>query len=362
MSDLTLSPQASVPAIGVEQIALLEKLCNATAVSGDESAVRAIIIEQLKPIADELKVDALGNVLVTRKSRVSNPLRVMIAAHMDEVGFMLIDDDKEGIFRFALVGGIDERQLIGKPVLVGKDRVPGVIGACPIHFLTDEDMRHKIPVETLRIDLGPGGASKAKLGDRGTFATIFRQTGPSFFAKSLDNRLGVASLIELVKRGPYDVELLAAFTVQEEVGVRGARVAAYAFNPDLAIALDATPAYDLPTWDASENTFYNSRLGEGPAIYLADAGTLSDPRLLRFLIETAETEKIPFQLRQPGGGGTDAGAIHKQRAGIPSISISVPHRATHSAISIARLADWENTLKLMDAALKRMTAKILDRR
>jgi putative aminopeptidase FrvX len=158
---------------------------------------------------------------------------------------------------------------------------------------------------------------------------------------------------------------LGAFTVQEEIGGRGARVASYAFDPDMAFALDSTPAYDLPTWDdeaqtgVTENAVYNSRLGRGPAIYTADAGTLSDPRLIRHLAESAEAAGIPYQFRQPGGGGTDAGAIHRQRAGIPSVSISVPSRYQHTAASIARISDWQNTLALLQISLRRITHELL---
>jgi tetrahedral aminopeptidase len=176
----------------------------------------------------------------------------------------------------------------------------------------------RFQVDSLRIDVGPGNSSKVKVGDRATFATRFSRTGASLRAKALDDRLGVATLIELVKNAPANIDLLAAFTVQEEVGLRGAKVAAYALEPDVAIALDSTPANDLPAWDGSENTRYNTRLGEGPAIYVADAATLSDPRLIRLLVETAQAAGIPYQIRQPGGGGTDAGAMHKQRAGIPT--------------------------------------------
>ena len=178
-------------------------------------------------------------------------------------------------------------------------------------------------------------------------------------AKALDNRLGVATLIELVKNAPAQIDLLAAFTVQEEIGLRGAKVAAYAFNPDIGIAVDATPANDLPGWDAEENTTYNTRLGFGPAIYIADGSTFSDPRLVRWLAETGDAEKIPYQFRQPGGGGTDAGAIHKARAGVPSVSVSVPHRYSHTAVSIARLDDWKNTLDLLQAALTRLMPDLL---
>jgi endoglucanase len=170
----------------------------------------------------------------------------------------------------------------------------------------------------------------------------------------------VATLIELVKNSPPNIDLLEAFTVQEEVGLRGAGVAAHALDPDLAIAIDSTPANDLPSWDGSENTAYNTHLDAGPAIYLADGSTLSDPRLVRYLIETAEAAGIPYQVRQPGGGGTDAGAIHRARAGIPSISVSVPGRYAHTAAGLARLSDWEHTLALLHRALAQLDPQLLD--
>jgi putative aminopeptidase FrvX len=334
--------------IRANQLKLLERLCNASGVSGDEGQVRAIVLEQVRPAVDEVKVDALGNVLATKRGTSGGDRRprVMLAAHMDEVGFMLTNDEGDGIYRFETVGGVDVRQLAGKAVHVGKEHYVGVIGAKPIHLTEKGETESTIPLDTLRIDLGLEG-KKAKIGDRATFATPFARIGPSLRAKALDNRLGVATLIELVKNAPPNIDILAAFTVQEENGLRGARVAAFAFDPDLA------------NWDDAQNTQYNTRLGEGPAIYIADSGTLSDPRLIRLVTETAEAQGIPFQIRQPGGGGTDAGAIHRQRAGIPSVSVSVPHRYSHTAVSIARLADWENTLKLVHAALGRITPSIL---
>ncbi len=340
---------------GSDQIALLERLSNAAAVSGDEREVRAIVLEEIQPFADEIRVDALGNVLAVCHSSAVNPLRVMLAAHMDEVGFMIVEEEEGGWLRFETVGGIDPRVLVGKPVLVGKDNLPGVIGARPIHLTTADERRNALSVENLRIDLGPENSKKIKPGERAVFATRFRQSGPSLVGKALDNRLGVATLIELLKNPPANVELLAAFTVQEEVGLRGARVAAYALNPDLAIAVDATPANDLPHWDGEENTRYNTRSGAGPAIYVADAATLSDPRLIRHLIRTAEEHGIPYQVRQPGGGGTDAGAIHKQRAGIPVVSVSVPVRYAHTPVLQARLLDWENTLALLYYGLEHLS-------
>jgi endoglucanase len=233
-----------------------------------------------------------------------------------------------------------------------------VIGAKPIHLTTEDERKKTIPKDSLRIDVGPENKTKVKVGDRATFATKYRRVGPSIQAKALDDRLGTASLIELVKHAPQNIDLLAAFTVQEEVGLRGARVAAYALDPDLAFVLDSTPAFDLPPLDEGENVQYNTQLGAGPAIYVADRATLSDPRLIRHLIKTAEAEGIPYQIRQPGGGGTDAGAIHRQKSGIPSVSISTPGRYLHTAVSIARISDWKNTLALIYAALIRLTPKV----
>ncbi|GAB4505283.1 MAG: M42 family metallopeptidase [Anaerolineales bacterium] len=341
-----------------KQIDLLERLTNAVAVSGDEGEVRRIVLEAVRNLADEIQVDAMGNVLVTRRGSAPQRVRAMLAAHMDEVGFMLVADDGDGIYQFRPVGGLDQRHLVGKPVLVGKDHLPGVIGACPIHLTTPDERKRPIPLESLRIDLGPDG--HAKPGDRATFATRFRRAGPSIMAKAIDNRIGVATLIELLRNAPENVDLLLAFTVQEEVGLRGARVAAYAFNPDLAIALDSTPANDMPPYDEDdENVAYNTKLGGGPAIYVADRATLADPRLVRWLAETGDAEAIPYQFRQPGGGGTDAGAMHLVREGVPAVSVSVPGRYAHTAVGLARIADWENTLRLLRAALARLTPDLL---
>ena len=342
-----------------ELLTLLEMLCNACAVSGDEGEVRKIVLDEIKPFADEVREDALGNLLAVRHAKTAHPVRVMLDAHMDEVGFMLIDSDGEGLYRFEKVGGIDARQLVGKPVLVGADHVPGIIGARPIHLTTADERSRPIPLDGLRIDVGPGGNGKVKVGDRATFATRFQQVGPSILAKALDDRLGVATLVELVKNPPENVELLVSFAVQEEIGLRGARAAAYGFQPDLAIAIDSTPANDLPTWDGGENAFYNTKLGAGPAIYISDAGTLGDPRLIRFLAQTGEELGIPYQFRQPGGGGTDAGSIHKVRAGVPSVSISIPGRYAHTAVLLSRISDWEDTLRLLHAALERLSPALL---
>ena len=349
-----------MPTFGNPQLKLLERLCNVIGVSGEEGEVRKIVIEEIEPYADEVKVDAIGNVLATKSGSGRDRVRVMLDAHMDEVGFMIVADDGEGIYRFEIVGGIDVRQLVGKQVLVGKTSTPGVIGGKAVHLMSAEERTKKASLDSLRIDMGLNG--KANVGDRAGFATKYKRVGPSILSKSIDDRIGVATVIELLKNAPSNIHVCAAFTVQEEIGLRGAKVAAQYFNPDLAIAVDSTPANDLPMHDGSENIAYNTKLGLGPAIYVADGSTFHDPRLIRLLQQTAEAEKIPYQFRQPGGGTTDSAGIQRALAGIPTVSVSVPHRYTHSPVSIARVEDWKNTLNLLHSALKRITPQLIAHR
>lgn len=355
-----MSPQSDKTfRIGKPQLDLLEELTNTNGVSGNEELIREIIRKQVQPYADEIKVDAMGNLLVIKHSKKPGALKVMLDAHMDEVGFMIVEEDGDGLFEFEKVGGGDERQFVSKSVTVGSEKLPGVIGSKPIHLAEEDEMHSVISMHSMRIDLGPAGKGKAKRGDFATYATRFIRSGDALFAKALDNRLGCATLIELLKTVPDNIELLAAFTVQEEIGLRGARVAAFDFNPDLAIAVDSTPAHDLPRPDGSENTQYNCKLAAGPAIYLADAGTLSDSRLIQFLSKTAADNRIPYQYRQPGGGGTDAGALHKTRGGIPVVSVSIPGRYAHTAVMMCLISDWENTIRLLQKALQTITPDLI---
>jgi putative aminopeptidase FrvX len=336
-------------------IARIKRLSEALGVSGDESAVREIILESLQGAAAETRVDALGNLLVKCRARGKPALRVMLAAHMDEVGLMLMQAGTDGLWKFGIVGGVDETTLPGKSLVIGKDRIPGVIGMKPVHLVEKEEAKNPVKPDALAIDVGAtdkdSASARLKPGDRAAFATPFRFERGVLSGKALDNRLGVAALIELALDPPRGVELWAAFTAQEEVGLRGARVAAYAIDPDLAIVLDATPALDLPMWDGSENVAFNTRLGAGPAIYIADRATVSDPLLVRILDKAGEARGIPRQFRQPGSGGTDAGAIHRTRKGIPSVSVSVPIRNPHAPVSTARAEDWRALVALVRAAL-----------
>jgi len=345
-------------------MALLRALTEAVGVSGDEGEVRRLVRERVTPLADEVRVDALGNLLALRRGSARRRLRVMLSAHMDEIGLMVIGAEPDGALLLGQVGGIAAHHLAGKAFWVGKGRVPGVIGMSPPHLSSAVSAR-QLMLDQLRLDVGArsrdAALERVRVGDRAAFATALTRLGECVSAKALDNRLGVAILIELLGAAPPNVDLLAAFTVQEEIGRRGAGVAAHSLDPDLAIAVDCTPARDLPTWDGAENTAYNSRLGQGPALYTSDRATVSDRRLLEHFEMAARSARLPFQYRQPGGGGTDAGSIHRARKGIPSISISVPVRYPHSSAGMIRIDDWRNTVLLLQAALVRLSPQVLAR-
>ena len=344
-----------------EQLQLIEKLSNACGIAGQENEIRKIVLEEIKAYADDVRVDAMGNVLAIKKAKQAGAMKVMVAAHMDEIGFLITKEDDDGLYNFTTVGGIDKRTILGKVVSIGKEHIQGIIGARPIHLTTAEERTQTIQLEQLRIDTGIGKNAKVQAGDLATYATKFEHFGQTIRGKALDDRLGVANLIQCLKHAPAHIEFQAVFTVQEEIGGRGAKTAAFALNPDVAFVLDVTPSNDMPAQPGEENIQYNTHAGMGPALYVADAATLSDPRLIRFVMEVAEANKIPFQIRQPGSGGTDAGSIHKTREGIPAVSMSVPCRYIHSAIGIARVSDWENTLNLILAVLQNCDPAILNR-
>jgi endoglucanase len=350
----------------------LEQLSNAFGVSSAEDEVRKIIIKAAQPHADEWRVDTMGNLFITRKcvtrkhrgQASRSPLRVMVTAHMDEVGFMISKITGEGRLKFKPVGSFDRRVLLGKAVVVGKDRIPGVIGLKPIHLISRGERNKVDKIDSMYIDIGAtdGKANgQVNVGDFATFATNFARLGGQsrhrqdrglVKGKALDNRAGCAVLLELLK-GDYPVDLMAVFTVQEEIGARGARVASYATNPDLAFILECTAADDLPPPDEEAPEGF-PRLGNGPAITVMDRSFIADRRLVDLLVNTAEAEGLPHQFKRPGVGGTDGGAIHTAREGVPSVAVSIATRYIHSPAAILDLADFWNTVKLMQATLKRL--------
>jgi putative aminopeptidase FrvX len=345
-----------------KEIELLHRLSEAMGVSGREEAVRQIIFEAVEPHVDEIQVDALGNMITLKRGAGQDQLKVMVAAHMDEVGMMIVGHDGSGGLKFRTVGGILDQALAGKRVQVGSERVSGVIGIKPPHLSKGGEARQVVKMDSLLIDVGASGkdeaAKVAKIGDVATFLTPFTDLGPRLMGKAFDDRAGCAALIELVRGDPFAFDLYAVFTVQEEVGLRGAQVAAYAVEPDAAFVLDCTPANDLPKkQDVSPNT----ELGKGPAIYIMSGRIFSDRRLVDLLREAGDKEGIPYQIRQPGGGGTDAGRIQLTRGGVPVVSVSVPGRYIHSPAAIIDREDFSNVSRLVRAALSRLTRDTLKR-
>ena len=342
-------PAAALPA-------LIRQLSEAVAVSGDEHAVRQLVLQAVQNSADKLEVDALGNVLATRNGTSRRREHVMAAAHMDEVGVMIVSIESDGLLAIEAVGGLDARVLLGKQLWVGRQRLPGVVGATPVHLLKDEDEKRPVAFDALRVDIGAASReAAAKLvqpGDRATFATSFRNLGGSLRGKALDDRVGVALLIELFRSSRFEFDFTAAFTVQEEVGLRGAQVAAFAINPVAALVLEVTPANDLPPLPGeTENVRYNTRLGHGAALSLADSSTLYPRALVQHFAAIATRDHIPFQYRQPGGGGNDSGGIQRRRGGIPVLALSVPGRYIHSPAALVRLSDVRAALQLARSAL-----------
>jgi endoglucanase len=341
---------------------MLKQLSEAVGVSGDEGAVRVIIKEAIADHVDEMWVDNLGNLLAIKRGTGAVELRVLLDAHMDEVGMMITGIESDGTLRFKPVGGLDNRVMLGKTVVVGPKQLPGVIGGKPIHLLERGEHDSVVRVKEMRIDIGAAkkdvASGKVKIGDRATFATEFVDLGPTMMGKAFDDRVGCAVIIDLLQGDPFPFDLLVAFTVQEEVGLRGARVAAYRLEPDIAFALEGTLCDDLPKEDDVSPV---TELGKGPALSVMDRRTIADPRLVSFLASTAEKHGIPFQFRRVIGGATDAGAIHLSRSGVPSAGISLPCRYIHAPAAICSKVDFENTIRLMRAALNDLTPAVIAR-
>jgi len=338
---------------------ILQQLSDARGVSGNENDIRKVIYAQAKQLADECRVDALGNLIcLKRGTDAADGRKVMLAAHMDEIGLMVVGFNGDGTLQFVKVGGIDDRVLLAKRVLIGENKVPGVIGFPPIHLIPRSQRSQAPDYEKMAIDIGASSADEAKklvdLGDYVSFDTQFEQLTSDGLrmakGKAFDDRAGCAVLLSLLEND-YPFDLYAVFTTQEEVGLRGARVAAYSVAPDMAIVLEGTICDDLPNKrDESPVT----RVGNGPAITFMDRSFIADKRLFETLVGTAKELGIPFQLKQAVAGGTDAGAIHLTREGVPAVTVAVPARSIHAPVGMISMQDLEYTVQLVQAALQRL--------
>ncbi len=327
----------------------LEELTNLYGVSGDESRVRAYIKPIAAQYADEIWVDNMGNLFAHKKG---NGRRIMVCAHMDEVGMIVRGIRDDGLISYS-GPEIEPRVAVSKRVVVGHDNVPGVIGSKAIHLQTKEEFESVFKHDILYVDIGAKDKCDAekyvKIGDYICFDTKFEQFGEGMIkAKALDDRAGCAILLEMLKQD-YDCDFYAAFTVQEEVGLRGARVASYEVEPELTLVFEGTAANDMPDALSHQSV---TKVGFGPAISIMDLATVSLPRMINALRETGDKNDIPYQMRKGARGGTDAGAIHKACAGSVTGGLSVPCRYIHSPISVCSVDDFINTYRLADAFIK----------
>lgn len=330
---------------------LLKRLCETPGVPSREEPIRALVMEELRPLTNSVTVDTLGNVIGLKRG--SGGPRVMIAAHMDEIGFLVKHIDDKGFIRLQPVGGWDPRSMVAQRVWVhgfaGRSLL-GVLmpGTKPIHLQTPEDANKAPKIEEFFVDLSlPADEVKAlvEVGDTVTMARTCELVGNNVVSKTLDNRVSVFVMIEAVRLvGEHVCDILAVATTQEEVGLRGATTAAHALEPDIGIAVDVTLANDFPGPADHERV---TQLGAGPAIKIMDSSLLCHPRLVRHFRDIAQAHGIPYQLEILQRGGTDAGGIQRSRGGVPSFTLSIPTRYVHTVNETAAVADIEASISLL---------------
>ena len=331
----------------------LKALCALDGVSGDEDRVRDFIRRQAEPWAETVRTDALGNLIVHKRGRKPAGNKLLLCAHMDEVGLIVTRATEDGFLRFDFVGGVDRRVALGKPVVLGPDKIPGVIGMKAIHMLSAEE-RKKVPkTEALYLDIGAAdkeeALSKVPLGTYGAFVGEPEELGDGLLkAKAIDDRVGCAILLELLKEDlPLDVTF--AFTAQEEVGTRGAFGAAFSVTPEVALVLETTTAADLPGVEGARRV---CAPGRGPVISYMDGGTIYDRSLFETLRRLAEERQIPWQVKEYIAGGNDARTIQRSKAGVRVAALSAAVRYLHAPASVGSLSDFEDMLKLTRAFLE----------
>lgn len=325
---------------------LLQTLTETIGPSGYEDGVRKIVRDEVETLADEIRVDALGNLIARKRPAKASrdPKKVMIAAHMDEIGVIVSHVDERGFVHFSPIGGVFRKYVLGGRVRF-LNGTQGILG-----FDRLDNVNELPTLDKVYIDVGATSSkdSPVEIGDVAAFDRQFSDLGSRLVAKSMDNRVGVLVAIETLralKSTPYD--LYFVFTTQEEVGIRGATTSAYGIDPDIGIALDVTPSADTPHALQMEMA-----LGKGPCIKIQDVGMIADPRVVQWMIQTAEKHRIPYQREVLLMGGTDARAIQLTRAGVPAGCISVPVRYVHSPSEMVDYSDLQNAVRLLTAVLR----------
>ena len=326
---------------------LIKELCALNGVSGDEDRVREFIRGQAEPYADSIRTDALGNLIVFKKGTKTTGHKLLMAAHMDEVGLIVTHVTDEGYLKFDFVGGVDRRVAIGKSVVLGDQAIQGIIGLKAIHLVSREERKKTPKTDSMYIDIGAKNKEEAlKLVQPGTYGSFIGE--PEAFgngllkAKAIDDRVGCAIMLALMKEElPMDVTF--AFTAQEEVGTRGAFGAAFSVSPEIALVLETTTAADLPNVEEHRKV---CAPGKGPVISYMDGGTIYDRGLFEDLRRLAEENQIPWQTKEYIAGGNDARSIQRSKAGVRVAAVSAAVRYLHAPASVGSVADFENMLKL----------------
>lgn len=329
----------------MKNMELLEKLCTAIGVSGEEDAVRAIILEEIKPLADSVEVTPLGNIIAFKKGRKPAVQKLMLCAHMDEVGFVITNIIEDGFLKFSTIGGVRPEVLSGRSVVVN-GTIPGVICAKPVHLMDGEEREKAVPVDALAIDIGASTREEAEtlvqIGDNACFEPFFEASRGTVKAKALDDRTGCFVLIELMRNEPeYDTYFV--FSVQEEIGLRGAGTAAYIVEPDAAIVLEGTTAGDVAGVAPLDTV---CKMGGGTAVSFIDRRTIFTRSFFKRTLELGRENNVPCQPKTASAGGNDAGSIHVTKNGVKTVTLAVPCRYIHGPVAMASEADIESTVKL----------------
>ncbi|MEK4200959.1 M42 family metallopeptidase [Cytobacillus sp. FSL K6-0265] len=345
-----------------ETLTMLKELTDARGVPGNEREVREVVKKYIEPLADELSTDGLGSLIAKKVGQADGP-KIMVAGHLDEVGFMVTSIDKKGFLRFQTVGGWWSQVMLAQRVTIvtTKGDVTGVIGSKPPHILPAEARKKTIEIKDMFIDIGASSREEAldwgvKPGDMVVpyFEFTVMNNEKMLLAKAWDNRIGLAiaiKVLEGLKNEIHPNTVYAVGTVQEEVGLRGAKTAAHMIEPDIGIAVDVGIPGDTPGVTEKDAL---SKLGDGPQIILYDASMVSHKGLRDFVTDTADELNIPYQFDSVPGGGTDAGSIHLTYKGVPALSITIATRYIHSHAGILHRDDFENAVKLITAVIKRL--------
>lgn len=335
----------------------LRDLCLINGISGDEDKVRDYIISKISDKC-EYNVDNLGNIIAFKKGRKTPQNKVLLSAHMDEVGLIVKYINDDGSLKVDNVGGIDPRVVFGRQVIVGKNNITGVVGGVAIHNLSSEERDKSVPFDKLTVDIGAESRDEAEkivhLGDSVYFKSDYIEFGDDFIkSKAIDDRFGCALMLELCD-AELEYDTYFTFVVQEEIGLRGATAASYTVNPDYAIVIEATTAADIPISEGEKSV---CKCGSGPVVSFMDKSTIYNKKLYNLAFDTARENNIPCQTKTMIAGGNDAGAIHISRGGIKTISVSVPCRYIHSPSCVANKEDMINSLTLV----KLVTEKLYNR-